>query len=184
MSQLKFQLFRFILGYKSHYDNVLVMKVSRMTQKISLTNDATLGPQTKWFKSLALKLDTDAFIDKKRAVKRINEITKAKNSDVERQIEHNLTTNEYSHAFNTIELEELHSLLTPSGLIKLRNTLSKAHARSRKKKISFQCDLSAEDVDLINDIVISMGLTREELMHCIAHRKFDHLKMLIQTKGA
>ena len=153
-----------------------------MTQKISLTNDATLRPQTKWFKSQALKLDTDAFIDKKRAVKCINEITKAKGSDVERQIEHNLKTNEYSHVFDTIELEELHALLTPSGLTKLRNTLSKAYARSRKKKISFQCDLPVKDVDLINDLVIGMGCTREELMHYIAHGKFDYLKMLIQPK--
>ena len=154
-----------------------------MTQKISLLNDATLDPQTKWFKSQALKLDTEAFIDKKRAVKRINEITRAKNSDVERQIAHNLKTNEYSYTFNTMELEELHALLTQSGLTKLRNTLSKAYARSRKNKISFQCDLSVEDVDLINDIVTNMGITREELMHNLAHRKFNYLERLLKPTG-
>lgn len=159
----------------------LLMKIE-MTEKISLTNDATLGPQTKWFKSQSLKSDTDVFIEQKTARSRITEIIKAKNNDVERQIEHNLQTNEYSYVFNTIELEELHSFLSPSGLTKLRNTLSKAHARLHKNKIAFQCNLPIEDVELINNVVLRMGITREELMHCIAHGELDHLKSLLKSE--
>jgi len=150
-----------------------------MTKKISLTDDATLGPQTKWFKAQALKSDTDVFINPKTAKLRIDEITKVRNKSVERQIRHNLQTNEYSYHFNALELAELHSLLSHKGLTKLRNTLSKARARFHKKKIAFQCNLPADEVELINDIVRRMNTTREQFMSCIAHADFDRLQALL-----
>ena len=153
-----------------------------MANKISLTDEGTLGPQTKWFKTQASKSDTDVFIDPKTAKSRIDEIIRAKNYDVERQIEHNLVVNKYSYYFEERELKELHSFLTPKGLAKLKNTLSKARARYWASKISFQCNLPADEVGLINDLVLNMGITREQLMGYIAHGEFDHLKSLVKPK--
>lgn len=150
-----------------------------MTNKISLTDDATLAPQTKWFKSQALKSDTDVFTNPKKAKLRIEQISKARNKDIERQIQHNLQTNSHSYHFNALELEELHSMLSHKGLTKLRNTLSKARARFHKKKIAFQCNLPSEEVELINALVQRMNITREHFMSRIAHADFEHLQALL-----